>query len=121
MENNNYSDIDSYIEGFPSDIQLILRQVRETIKKAAPDASEKISYRMPTYYMNGNLVHFAAFTHHIGFYPTPTGIEKFNKELAIYKSSKGAVQFPIDKPMPLELITKIVLFRVEENRTRAKK
>jgi uncharacterized protein YdhG (YjbR/CyaY superfamily) len=107
--------IDDYIRGFPSDVQAILSQLRATIRKAAPQAVEKISYRMPTFYLNGNLVHFAAFEHHIGFYPTPSGVASFQKKLKKYKSAKGSVQFPIDEPLPLDLIAEIVKFRVAEN------
>jgi len=109
------SDIDSYIEGFPSDVQKILKKVRETIRKAAPAAEECISYGIPTYKLNGNLVHFAAFQKHIGFYPAPSGIEGFKKELSAYKGAKGSVQFPLDEAMPLALITRIVKLRVKEN------
>jgi len=108
-------DIDQYIAGFPEDIQIILEQVRTTIQKAAPNAEETIKYVMPTFVLNGNLVHFAAFKNHIGFYPAPTESEEFRKELSIYKQGKGSVQFPLDKPMPLSLITKIVKSRVEKN------
>jgi uncharacterized protein YdhG (YjbR/CyaY superfamily) len=107
--------IDEYIAGFPRDVQDVLQKIRMTIHEAAPDATEKISYQMPTFYLRGNLVHFAAFKEHIGFYPVPTGIEKFKKELSVYKQGKGSVQFPLDQPMPYELITKIVKFRVKEN------
>lgn len=108
-------DIDEYIAGFPPEIQVILENVRKTIREAAPDAEEKISYQMPTFTLKGNLVHFAAFKKHIGFYPIPTGIEKFKKELSVYPLGKGSVQFPLDKPVPYELIAKIVKFRVKEN------
>jgi len=107
--------IDEYIAGFPRDVQDVLQKIRMTIHEAAPDATEKISYQMPTFYLRGNLVHFAAFKEHIGFYPVPTGIEKFKKELSVYKQGKGSVQFPLDQPMPYDLITKIVKFRVKEN------
>lgn len=110
--------IDEYIAGFPRDVQEILQQVRTTIKKAAPDAEEAIKYRMPTFVLNGNLVHFAAFKNHMGFYPTPSGIEAFKDELSPYESAKGSVQFPLAKPMPLRLIEKIVKFRVKEARSR---
>jgi len=108
-------DIDSYIADFPEDIQKRLEQVRATIKKAAPQAEEAIKYAIPTFVLNGNLVHFAAFKNHIGFYPAPTGMAAFKKDLAPYKQGKGSVQFPLDKPMPLPLITKIVKMRVQEN------
>ena len=112
-------DIDDYIADFPEDVQAILQKIRATIREAAPDAKEAISYQMPTFKLHGNLVHFAAFKNHIGFYPAPTGIEEFEKELAAYKGAKGSVQFPIDKPMPLDLIRKIVKFRVAENLEKA--
>jgi len=107
--------INEYIAGFPEEIQQILEQVRETIQQAAPEAEESISYGMPAYKLNGKpLVYFAAFKNHIGFYATPTGHEAFAEELSNYKQGKGSVQFPLDKPMPLELITRIVKFRVQE-------
>ena len=112
--------IDEYIAGFPPDVQAILQKIRETIRAAAPDAEETISYQMPTFTLHGNLVHFAAFKSHIGFYPVPTGIEKFKKELAAYKGGKGSVQFPLDQPMPYSLISRIVKFRVKENLAKAK-
>jgi uncharacterized protein YdhG (YjbR/CyaY superfamily) len=108
-------NIDEYIAGFPDDIQEILQKIRVTIHKAAPAAEETINYQMPTFTLKGNLVHFAAFKQHIGFYPTPTGIEKFQKELAVYQGAKGSVRFPLDKPIPYGLISKIVKFRVKEN------
>jgi len=107
--------IDEYIAGFPADVQDVLQKIRKTIHEAAPEATEKISYQMPTFYLQGNLVHFAAFKEHIGFYPVPTGIEKFKKELSVFKQGKGSVQFPLEQPMPYDLITKIVKFRVKEN------
>jgi uncharacterized protein YdhG (YjbR/CyaY superfamily) len=111
--------IDEYIAQSPPDIQVILEKIRETIRKEAPDAQETINYQMPTFVLNGNLVHFAAFQNHIGFYPTPSGIEKFQKEIARYKSAKGSVQFPLDQPIPYALISKIVKFRVKENKSKA--
>jgi uncharacterized protein YdhG (YjbR/CyaY superfamily) len=111
--------IDEYIAGFPPEIQAILKKIRLTIRKAAPDAEEKISYQMPTFTLQGNLVHFAAFKKHIGFYPTPTGTEKFQKELSVYKGAKGSVRFPLDQPIPYGLISKIVKFRVKGNLARA--
>jgi uncharacterized protein YdhG (YjbR/CyaY superfamily) len=98
-----------------------LKALQELIRKTAPDAREKISYRMPTYYLNGNLVHFAAHKNHIGFYPTPSGVSAFKRELSKYESSKGAVQFPIDEPLPIDLIEKIVKLRVDENRRKRRK
>ena len=97
----------------------MLEEVRNAIKKAAPAATEKISYAMPTYYLEGNLVHFAAYKNHIGFYPAPSGLEAFEKDIAKYKHSKGAVQFPIDKPIPLALISRIVKYRVKINLEKA--
>jgi uncharacterized protein YdhG (YjbR/CyaY superfamily) len=113
------TNIDEYIAGFPSHVQEILKEVRSTIKKAAPDAEEAIKYQIPTFVLNGNLLHIAAFKNHIGFYPTPSGIEAFKQELSQYNSAKGSVQFPIDKPMPLSLIDKIVRFRVEQAKTKS--
>jgi uncharacterized protein YdhG (YjbR/CyaY superfamily) len=114
-----FESIDQYIAQYiaaqPRAVQPILLQIRSAIAQAAPQTTEKISYRMPTFFLNGNLVHFAAFDKHIGFYPTPTGISAFQQELAGYKHAKGSVRFPIDDPMPLALIRKIVRFRVEEN------
>jgi len=112
-------NVDEYIAGFPADVQEKLQQIRMTIRQAAPDAEERISYQMPTFYLKGNLVHFAAFKKHIGFYPTPTGTEKFQKELAAYKVAKGTARFPLDKPIPFDLIADIVKFRVTENLDRA--
>ena len=116
---DSFATIDEYIAGFPGDIQKKLQEIRATIKSAAPDAQEKISYQMPTFYLKGNLVHFAAHTSHIGFYPAPSGIEAFKNELAAYKNSKGAVQFPINEPLPLDLIRRITIYRVVENLKRA--
>jgi len=111
-----FRTIDEYIKTFPNDFQSILEKMRQTIKKAAPEAVETISYQMPTFKLNGkNLVHFAAFKNHIGFYPIPSGIEAFKKELSSYKQGKGSVQFPIDKPIPYDLVEKIVKYRVKEN------
>ena len=107
--------IDEYIDGFPVDVQSRLRKLRSTIQRAAPMATERIAYRIPTFYLDGNLVHFAAFERHIGFYPGPSGIAAFQDALAKYKNAKGSVQFPHDEPLPLALVTKIVKFRVAEN------
>jgi len=112
-------NIDAYIAGFPTDIRGILGNIRSTIQDAAPDAAETISYAMPTFTLKGNLVHFAAYKSHIGFYPAPSGIEKFKDEISKYKWAKGSVQFPLDKPIPYDLIRKIVLFRVRENLEKA--
>lgn len=115
MKTNKLSTVDEYIATFSKEVQELLMQVRETVKKAAPEAEEKISYGMPGYYLNGQLVFFAAFKNHIGFYATPTGHEAFKDELSKYKQGKGSVQFPLDLPMPLGLIDRIVKFRVEQN------
>jgi uncharacterized protein YdhG (YjbR/CyaY superfamily) len=107
--------IDEYIQSFPKEIQIILRKIRAIIKKSAPKAEETISYSIPTFDMNGNhLVHFAGFKKHIGFFPTPSAIIAFKKNLADYKTSKGTIQFSLDKPIPYDLIEKIVKFRVNE-------
>lgn len=116
----NFKNIDEYINLFPEDVQDKLRKLRSTIRKAAPNAEEKISYQMPVFALNGNLVYFAAYKKHIGFYPTSSGIKKFQSELNEYKTSKGAVQFPMDQPLPLRLIAKIVKYRIKEN-TQTKK
>lgn len=113
-------NIDEYIAEFPKEIQVLLQQMRNTVQGAAPDATEKIAYGMPTFFLNGNLVHFAAFKAHIGFYPVPSSIEKFKKELSAYKGAKGSVQFPYDQPLPLALVAKIVKFRVQESKKKVK-
>ena len=112
---NGYKNVDEYIENFSGQVQKKLTKIREVIRKNAPEANEAISYGMPTFKLNGNLVHFAAYKSHIGFYPTPSAIEAFSKELAKYKCSKGAIQFPIDKPVPFDLVKKIIRFRVLQN------
>ena len=114
-QRSSYTTIDEYIQLQPAGVRDKLKALRELIRQIAPDAEERIAYRMPTFYLKGNLVHFAAHTTHIGFYPTPSGITRFKKELARYKSSKGAVQFPIEEPLPIGLIKKIVKFRVGES------
>lgn len=121
MDTKKPLNIDEYIGAFPNDVQEILEKVRMTIQKAAPDATEKISYSMPAFEQNGIVVYFAAFKNHIGLYALPTGHEAFKEELSQYKSGKGSVQFPFTKPMPYDLITKIVKFRVKENLEKAKK
>ncbi len=113
--NQPYKTIDEYISTFPPDIQQVLQKMRQAIKEAAPEAKEVISYGMPAFKLNRVLVYFAAHQNHIGFYPTASGIEAFKKELSAYKWSKGAVQFPLDKPVPLDLVARIVKFRVEES------
>lgn len=123
MEDNKtgFNSIDEYIATFPGDVQKILEELRAVIKASAPDAEEKISYQMPTFTLKGNLVHFAAYKKHIGFYPAPTGIQEFKDELSGYAGAKGSIRFPIDKPLPLELISRIVKFRVAENLKKAEK
>ena len=113
-------NIDEYISGFPKETQKILQQFRATVKKAAPQADETISYAMPAFKLNGILVWFAAHSTHIGFYPRVSAIEAFKEELSVYKGAKGSVQFPLANPLPLGLITKIVKFRIAENLQRAK-
>lgn len=113
-------NIDEYIADFPNDVQKILKKIRKTIKDAAPDAEEAIKYGIPTFVLNGNLVHFGGYKEHIGFYPDPRGIEEFEKELSIYRAGKGTIKFPLDKPVPYELITRIVKFRVNQNLEKAK-
>ena len=110
-----FKTIDEYISTFPEDVRRILNELRQTIKEAAPEAEETINYQIPTFTLNGNLVHFAAFENHIGFYPTPRGMEAFKRELSGYKSAKGSVQFPSKEPLPLPLIRRIVEYRVKEN------
>jgi uncharacterized protein YdhG (YjbR/CyaY superfamily) len=114
-------DVDKFISTYPEEVQEVLNKVRATIHEAAPGAVETINYGIPTFTLNGNLVHFSGFKDHIGFYPTPSGIEKFKKELSKYEGAKGSVKFPLDQPMPYELITKIVKFRVQENLAKKKK
>ena len=113
--------VDEYLNGFEGEVLERLRAIRETVRAAAPDATEKISYAMPTLYLNGNLVHFAAFANHIGFYPAPSGVTGFEEELAPYVHAKGSVQFPHDQPLPLDLVRRITEFRAEENRKAGKK
>ena len=122
MEKNKvgFVSIDEYIAMFPKETQTILEEIRATIKAAAPEAVEKISYQMPTFALKGNLVHFAAWKNHIGFYPAPSGIQAFKNETSRYEGSKGTLQFPIDEPLPLGLIRRIVKYRVAENLKKAK-
>lgn len=110
-----FMTIDEYIGSFPEDVQAILEELRQTIRQAAPDAEEAISYQMPTFKLHGNLVHFAVNKNHIGFYPAPSGIEAFKQELAPYGLSKGAIRFPKDQPLPFDLVRRIVEYRVQEN------
>jgi len=114
-----FTSIDEYIATFPEEVQIKLQEVRAAIKAAAPDAEEKISYKMPAFAQKGILVYFAAWKNHIGFYPIPSGTQAFKQELSAYESSKGAVKFPLDKPMPLDLISRIVKFRLAENLKKA--
>jgi uncharacterized protein YdhG (YjbR/CyaY superfamily) len=115
-----YDTIDEYIGDFPKETQKKLTEMRKTIQKQAPQAVEKISYQIPTFYLNGNLVHFAGYAKHIGFYPTSSGIRAFESELSRYKHAKGSVQFPLEKPLPTALIRKIVKFRIKENMSKKK-
>ena len=117
MDKKISKNIDEYLIRFPKEVQQLLKKMRLTIKKAAPKAMEKISYGIPTFTLNGNLVHFAGYKNHIGFYPTPSGITAFKKELSTYKGAKGSVQFPINEPLPLNLVSRIVKFRVNESLT----
>lgn len=111
----NANPIDQFISNYPPEVQTILQKIRALIQKSAPGAEEAMAYGIPTFRLNGkNLVHFSAFKEHIGFYPTPTGIEKFKKELSAYEGAKGSVKFPLNKPIPYALITKIVQFRAKE-------
>lgn len=107
--------IDAYIVGFPADVQQVLQEIRATIRQAAPDAQEAMKYGVPTFTLKGNLVHFGAYKDHIGFYPTPRGIEAFQDELAAYTLAKGTVRFPLAEPVPLDLISRIVKLRVQQN------
>lgn len=120
MKRINAATMNEYISGFPKDIQKILQEMRAEIGKAAPEAEETIKYGIPTFTLNGNLVHFGGFKNHIGFYPTPGGIEAFKKELSVYNGAKGSIQFPINKPLPLALIRKIVKYRVKKNKEKPK-
>ncbi|MES2425440.1 MAG: DUF1801 domain-containing protein [Bacteroidota bacterium] len=121
MVQNAAKNIDEYIAGYPTDLQNLLQTMRATIHKAAPDAVEAMAYGIPTFKLNGNLVHFGGYKNHIGFYPAPMGIEAFKAETAQYETGKGTLQFPIDQPLPLELVNKIVKFRVEKNLAKVKK
>lgn len=113
------TNVDEYINDFPKDVQQILEKLRATIRKAAPAAEETINYGIPTFTLHGNLVHYAAYKNHIGFYPAPSGIQAFKEELSVYEGAKGSIKFPIEKPLPFPLITKIVKFRVTENVAKA--
>jgi uncharacterized protein YdhG (YjbR/CyaY superfamily) len=115
------TSVDGYISGFPKPVQKKLTQLRTLIRQAAPGAEERISYQMPAFFLNGVLVWFAAHTHHIGFYPKASGISRFKPEISAYKNAKGSVQFPLDEPLPVDLVKDIVRFRVTENAVRSKK
>ena len=117
---DQFKTIDEYIESFPADVQKILQKIRTTIHKEAPEAEEAISYQIPTFKLNGNLIHFAAFKSHIGIYPAPSGIDAFEEELSLYKAGKGSLRFSLDEPIPYDLVKKIVAFRVKENQTKRK-
>jgi uncharacterized protein YdhG (YjbR/CyaY superfamily) len=119
MKSRAPDNIDEYIEGFPGNVQKILQKIRKTIQKAAPGATEAISYAIPTFKLNGNLVHFAAYKNHIGLYPAPRGDAEFKKELALYEGGKGTVQFPLDQTVPYDLITRIVKHRIGKNKAAA--
>jgi len=119
MKKNIATDVDSYISEYPPTVQKMLKQLRAAIRKAAPKAEESISYMMPAYKLQGPLVYFGAYDKHIGFYPTGTGVAAFQKEIASYKSSKGAIQFPLDQPLPIALVEKIVKYRVKQNLMKA--
>jgi uncharacterized protein YdhG (YjbR/CyaY superfamily) len=121
MTSDKPTTIDEYIAGVPADIQKILQEVREAIRSEAPGAAEKIGYGIPTFTLNGNLIHFAAFKNHIGLYPTPNGLEEFKEQLAGYKGAKGSVQFPLNQPMPIDLIKRITRFRVTKMMAKPKK
>ena len=121
MIKNDATSIDAYIAGFPPEVQELLQQIRATVQELAPEAREAMKYAIPTFTLGGNLVHFAAFKNHIGLYPTPGVLEAFKDELAGYKGSKGAVQFPLDQPLPMDLIARIVQYRIAEMAIKAPK
>jgi uncharacterized protein YdhG (YjbR/CyaY superfamily) len=121
MKTDNPKTIDDFVLQYPKETQTLLQKVRETIKAVAPEATETISYGIPTFQFHGNLVHFSGYAHHIGFYPGASGIREFANDLSIYKTSKGTVQFPLDKPIPFDLIRRITEFRLAENLNKVKK
>lgn len=121
MDGKIFENIDDYINAFHGETKGILLKIREVVREAAPEATESINYDIPTFKLAGNLVHFAAYKNHIGFYPAPSGMEEFKKEVKSYKTGKGTLQFPLDKPIPYELISEIVQFRVAENKLKASK
>ncbi len=118
--NKEITTIDEYIAGFPEDVQAKLQQLRKAIAQAAPKATEAIKYAIPTFILNGNLVHFGGYKNHIGFYPAPQGLEEFKEELSAYEGSKGTVKFPLDKPLPLALVKKITKYRAAMNAEKVK-
>lgn len=120
MKMTQAATVDAYIAGFPEDVQKKLKEIRSTIKKAIPKAEEAIKYGIPTYVLQGNVVHFGGFKTHVGFYPAPSGIVAFKKELSVYEGSKGAIKFPFDQPLPTALIARITKFRALENQSKAK-
>lgn len=119
MQNIDAQSVDAYISQFNPDIQVKLQKLRKVIKEAGPEMQEKISYQMPAYYLDGYVVFFAAFQNHIGFYPTPSGINAFNEEVSSYKTAKGSIQFPNNKPIPYDLVSRMVKYRLEENKMQA--
>ena len=120
-EKSGYEKVNDYIAAYPDEVQELLRQIRKVIREEAPGAEETINYGIPTFKLNGNLVHYAGFKNHIGFYPAPVGIEQFKEKLSVYKQGKGSVQFPVNKPLPLQLIREIVRFCVLQNLAKGKK
>jgi len=118
--NNKAADIDEYIAGFPESTRLILQELRNIISTVVPEAREKISYQMPAFELSGNLVYFAGYKNHIGFYPGSSGVQHFVNELSDYEHSKGTIRFPIDQPLPVEMIKRIVAFRVKENQEKSR-
>jgi uncharacterized protein YdhG (YjbR/CyaY superfamily) len=120
MSRKKHDTIDEYIARYPKDVQLLLEKMRKTIRKAAPKAEERISYGMPAFYQDGILVWFAAFKEHIGFYPKPSAIAAFKKDLSKFEGTKGTIRFPIDKPLPLALVSRIVKFRMKQNQNKKK-
>ena len=118
--NTKFKTVDEYLSALPANTKSILKELRKTIKQAAPQAVELISYNMPAFKMNGMLVYYAGYKNHIGFYPVSSAIRTFQKDLSDYKTSKGTIQFPLDRQIPFDLITKIVKFRVQENLEKAK-
>jgi uncharacterized protein YdhG (YjbR/CyaY superfamily) len=116
---NDRPTIDDYIATFPAEVQAILQRIRATIREAAPEAEEAIKYGIPTFTLHGNLVHFGGYKSHVGFYPAPSGIEAFQDDLARYQSGRGTLRFPLDEPIPYQLITRVVRFRIAENQAKA--